>query len=65
MGISGGLIRTVGELKDFIKDCNDNDLITMCSCCDDNPVSDCYDVGVVDKINVNNNNTAQICFMPK
>lgn len=56
---------TVEELKDFIKDCNDNDLITMCSCCDDNPVSDCYDVGVVYKINVNNNNTAQICFMPK
>ena len=30
---------TVRELKDFIKDCNDTDFVTICSCKDDNPIS--------------------------
>lgn len=55
---------TVKELKDFIKDCNDTDFVTICSCRDDNPVSDYYDVGVMYKINMSNDNTAQICLMP-
>ena len=56
---------TVKELKDFIKDCNDTDFVTICSCKDDNPVSDYYDVGIMYKINISNNNTAQICLMPQ
>lgn len=55
---------TAKELKDFIKDCNDTDFVTICSCRDDNPVSDYYDVGVMYKINMSNDNTAQICLMP-
>lgn len=55
---------TVKELKDFIKDCNDTDFVTICSCRDDNPVSDYYDVGIMYKINMSNDNTAQICLMP-
>lgn len=56
---------TVRELKDFIKDCNDTDFVTICSCKDDNPVSDYYDIGIMYKINVSNDNTAQICLMPQ
>ena len=37
---------TVKELKDFIKDCNDNDFITICTCNDDNPIKDYCDVGL-------------------
>ena len=56
---------TVKELKDFIKDCNDTDFVTICSCKDDNPVSDYYDVGIMYKIHISNDNTAQICLMPQ
>ena len=55
---------TVKELKDFIKDCNDTDFVTICSCKDDNPVSDYCDVSIIYKINISNDNTAQICLMP-
>ena len=56
---------TVKELKDFIKDCDDNDLVTICSCPDDNPISDYYDIGIVYKISTNKENRAQICLMPQ
>ena len=56
---------TVKELKDFIEDCNDDDFVTICSCKDDNPIGDYYDVGIVYKIQVSNENTMQICLMPK
>ena len=55
---------TIGELKEFIKDCNDDGFVTICTCRDDNPVSDCCDVGVVYKIAVSNDNLEQICLMP-
>lgn len=55
---------TVKELKDFIKDCNDTDFVTICICKDDNPVSDYRDVSIIYKINISNDNTAQICLMP-
>ena len=54
---------TVKELKDFIKDCKDTDLVTFCTCSDDNPTKDFYDVGVIYKINANNEDTTQICLM--
>lgn len=56
---------TIKELKDFIKDCDDNDLVTICSCPDDNPISDYYDIGIMYKINVNNDSICQICMMPQ
>ena len=56
---------TVKELKDFIKDCDDNDLVTICSCPDDNPISDYYDIGIVYKINMSNDSICQICMMPQ
>ena len=56
---------TVKELKDFIKDCGDDDIVTICSCRDDNPVSDYCDIGIMYKINVNNDSICQICMMPQ
>ena len=56
---------TIKELKDFIKDCDDNDFVTICSCPDDNPISDYYDIGIVYKISTNKENRAQICLMPQ
>ena len=56
---------TIKELKDFIKDCDDNDLVTICSCPDDNPISEYYDIGIVYKISTNKENRAQICLMPQ
>ena len=56
---------TVKELKDFIKDCGDDDIVTICSCPDDNPISDYYDIGIVYKISTNKENRAQICLMPQ
>ena len=55
---------TVRELKDFIKDCNDTDYITLCTCRDDNPIKDYCDIGMVHKINTINEGTTQICLMP-
>lgn len=54
----------VKELKDFIKDCNDDDFVTICISRDDNPISDYCDVDIMYKINASNNNTTQICLMP-
>ena len=56
---------TIKELKNFIKDCNDDDYITICSCREDNPVSEYCDVDVALKINYSNDNVAQICLMPR
>ena len=56
---------TVKELKDFIKDCGDDDIVTICSCPDDNPISDYYDIGIMYKINVSNDSICQICMMPQ
>ena len=56
---------TVKELKDFIKDCDDYDFVTICSCPDDNPTSDYYDIEIVYKISTNQENRAQICLMPQ
>ena len=61
----GGIYMTIKELKDFIKDCDDNDLVTICSCPDDNPISDYYDIGIMYKINVSNDSICQICMMPQ
>lgn len=55
---------TIRELKKFIENCNDDDYVTLCTCRDDNPVSDFCDVGVVYKITVSNDNLNQICLMP-
>ena len=56
---------TIKELKDFIKDCNDDDYVTICSCRENNPVSEYYDVNIVLKINYSNDDVAQICLMPR
>ena len=56
---------TIKELKDFIKDCGDDDLVTICSCPDDNPISEYYDIGIVYKISTNKENRDQICLMPQ
>lgn len=57
---------TIKELKEFMKDCNDNDFITICSCRDDNPVKDYYDVGLAYKITYSNDtNSKIICLMPE
>lgn len=55
---------TIRELKEFIKNCNDDDFVTLCSCRDDNPVKDYCDVGVVYKISVSNDTVDHICLMP-
>ena len=56
---------TVKELKDFIKDCNDNDFITICTCNDDNPIKDYCDVGLAYKITCSDDpNSQTICLMP-
>jgi hypothetical protein len=55
---------TVKELKDFIKDCKDTDFVTICTCSDDNPVTDYCDVGMVYKIIGINEDIAQVCIMP-
>lgn len=55
---------TIKELKEFIKDCNDDDYVTICSCCDDNPVTDYCDVNIVYKISTSNSRDNQICLMP-
>ena len=55
---------TIKELKEFIKDCNDDDYVTICSCCDDNPVTDYCDVVVVYKIATIGSRDNQICLMP-
>ena len=55
---------TVKELKDFIKDCNDTDYVTLCACREDNPIGDYYDVGVVYKIKTINEDMTQVCLMP-
>lgn len=55
---------TIRELKQFIENCNDDDFVTLCTCRDDNPVSDYCDVGIVYKIATNNDNLEQICLMP-
>ena len=56
---------TVKELKDFIKDCGDDDIVTICSCRDDNPVSDYCDIEIVYKISANKENRSTICLMPQ
>lgn len=56
---------TVKELKDFIKDCDDNDHVTICSCPDDNPIADFYEVGIMYKIKTSNSDNMQICLMPE
>ena len=56
---------TVKELKDFIKDCDDDDFVTICSCKDDNPVSDYCDIEIVYKISTNKENRSTICLMPQ
>lgn len=56
---------TVKELKDFIKDYDDNDFVTICSCKDDNPVSDYCDIEIVYKISANKENYSTICLMPQ
>ena len=56
---------TVKELKDFIKDCDDNDFVTICSCNNDNPVSDYCDIEIVYKISTNQENRSIICLMPQ
>ena len=56
---------TIKELKEFIKDCNDDDFITVCVCRDDNPVRDFCDVGLAYKITYSNDpNHKNICLMP-
>lgn len=55
---------TIRELKKFIENCNDDDCVTICSCSDDNPVQDYYDVGIAYKITRSNDNLNQICLMP-
>jgi hypothetical protein len=55
---------TIKELKEFIEDCNDDDYVTICSCCDDNPVTDYCDVTIAYKITTSNSRDNQICLMP-
>jgi succinate dehydrogenase flavin-adding protein (antitoxin of CptAB toxin-antitoxin module) len=56
---------TILEFKNFIEDCEDNDIITFCVSAQDNPVSEYYDVDMVYKIRSNNDNVMQVCLMPK
>ena len=56
---------TIKELKDFIKNRDDNDLVTICSCPDDDPISNYYDVGIVYKIYNSNDSVCQVCVMPQ
>ena len=55
---------TVQQLREFIKDCNDDDYITICTCRDDNPIKDYCDVGLVYKISTINEDMVQVCLMP-
>ena len=56
---------TIKELKEFIKDCNDDDFVTICTHRDDNPVQDYYDVGLAYKIVYSNDaNCKTVCLMP-
>jgi hypothetical protein len=56
---------TIKELKEFIKDCNDNDIVTVCSHPDDNPVTDYCLVKFALKLTSSGNlNISQICLMP-
>lgn len=54
---------TVRELKNFLENCNNDAYITMCGLNDDNPVKDCYGVGMIYMIR-DINNTEQVCLMP-
>lgn len=56
---------TIKEFKDYIVDCDDNDIITFCINANDNPVSDYEEVDLVYKIQINNDDVMQICLMPK
>ena len=56
---------TIKELKNFIADCNDDDIITFCLDSRDNPVKDYEDVDLVYKIRINNDDVMQVCLMPK
>jgi hypothetical protein len=56
---------TIKELKNFIADCNDDDIITFCLDSRDNPVEDYEDVDLVYKIRINNDDVMQVCLMPK
>lgn len=56
---------TIKELKNFIVDCNDDDIITFCTGAHDNPVEDYYDVDLVYKIQINNDDVMQVCLMPR
>ena len=55
---------TIKELKEFIKDCNDDDYVTICSHGDDNPITDYCDVSVAYRITASDNRDNQICLMP-
>jgi hypothetical protein len=56
---------TIKELREFIKDCTDNDFVTICTCRDDNPVKDYCDVELAYKIEYSNDpNSCTICLMP-
>ena len=56
---------TIKELKNFIVDCNDDDIITFCVSAQDNPVSDYENVDLIYKIQINNDDVMQVCLMPK
>ena len=56
---------TIKELKDFIKNRDDNDLVTICSCPDDDPTLNYYDAGIVYKIYNINDSVCQVCVMPQ
>lgn len=55
---------TVKELKDFIKDYNDDELVKLCCCRDDNPIGDEYDVGMAYHIECSKDTNKYICLMP-
>ena len=55
---------TIKQLKEFIKNCNDDDYVTLCTCRDDNPISDYCDVGGAYKIIAFGDDLHQICLMP-
>ena len=56
---------TIKELKNFIADCNDDDIITFCVGAHDNPVEDYEDVDLAYKIQINGDDVMQVCLMPK
>jgi hypothetical protein len=56
---------TIKEFKDFIIDCEDDDIITFCASKKDNPVEDYCEVDFVYKIQINNDDVMQVCLMPK